>query len=302
MPYQYILYEKQRKGVLITLNRPEHMNALNEGMRRELHEAFDEAVQDPEIRAIVLTGAGQAFSAGADMSGGGRDGGGRRVVWPYGLQEGTSVAEFLDQWRTSDRQGIRRLLHMWELPKPVIGAINGWALGWGSWYALTTHITIASERAVFGQPEVRHISNTNFIWTLLAGFKNALLYGLTGDHIDAYEALRLGLVNKVVPHDQLLDECFRIVERIALVSPETVKLNLAVATLGLEMMGLHNAWSLNAELSAFAHTSQREDFKRHLEEARERGGLRAFIQARDAPFQPEPFGPRARPRTEGEGR
>lgn len=293
MAYENILYEKMRKGVLITLNRPDRLNALSEGLRDELHRAFDEAVADPEVRAIVLTGAGRAFSAGADM---GPRVGQAELAWPAGLPEGTSVGEFLDRWRTTDQLTIQRLRHMWELPKPVIGAIHGWCLGAGSWYALTTHITIASEQAVFGQPEVRHISNTNFIWTLLAGFKNALLYSLTGDHIDAQEALRIGLVNKVVPHDQLLDECFRIVERIALVSPETVRLNLAVSTRGLAMMGLYNAWSLNAELASFAHTSVREDYRRHLEEARKQGGMRAFIETRDAPFQPEPFGPRAKRR------
>jgi enoyl-CoA hydratase len=253
------------------------MNALSAELREEVHQAFDEAAAYPEVRAIVLTGAGRAFSAGAAMGGDAAE-----TVWPYGLPEGTSVAAVLDRWRTADHLGMRRLLHMWELPKPVIGAINGWALGAGSWYALTTHLTIASERAVFAQPEVRHISNTNFIWTLLAGFKNALLYGLTGDHIDAYEALRIGLVNKVVPHAQLLDECFRSVERIALVSPETVRLNLAVATKGLEMMGLYNAWNLNAELASFAHSSIREDFRRHLEEARQQRGMRRSNQSRSA--------------------
>ncbi len=292
MPYEFILYEKQRQGVLITLNRPDQMNALNEQIREELDNALDDAEADPEVRAIVLTGAGRAFSAGADMAAGGE----RRAVtvWPYGVPEDTSVAEFLDANRTRDRRGIQRLQHMWQLSKPVIGAVNGWALGWGSWYALCTHLTFASDQAVFGQPEVRHISNTNFMWTLLAGFKNALRYGLTGDHIDAYEAERLGLVNKVVPHDQLLEECFTLVERIARVSPETVRLNLQVATRGLEMMGLLNAWSLNAELSAFAHASQRPEFRLHLEDAAEKGGMRAYLQARDAPFQPEPFGPRSR--------
>ena len=292
MPYEYILYQKQRQGVLITLNRPDQMNALNSQIRDELDHALDIAEADPEIRAIVLTGAGRAFSSGADMSRSDEDY--VPPVWPYGLPENTSVAEFLDEQRTTDREGIHRLRHMWQLSKPVIGAINGWALGWGSWYALCTHLTYASERAVFGQPEVRHISNTNFMWTLLAGFKNALRYGLTGDHIDAYEAERIGLVNKVVPHDQLLEECFTLVERIAKVSPEAVKLNLYVSTRGLEMMGLMNAWTLNAELSAFAHSSQRAEFRQHLEEARQQEGMRAFLQARDAPFQPEPFGPRSR--------
>ncbi|HEY5866818.1 MAG TPA: hypothetical protein VI542_14930, partial [Candidatus Tectomicrobia bacterium] len=100
----------------------------------------------------------------------------------------------------------------------------------------------------------------------------------------------------VVPRDELIETCFRIVERIALVSPETVKLNLAVATRGLEMMGLRNALMLNDELSALVQSSQREDFKRSLLEARQQGGMRAFLQRRDGPYQPEPFGPRSRPR------
>jgi len=220
-------------------------------------------------------------------------GGSGETVWPYGLPEGTSVAEYLDTNRNRDRSSMESQLHRWEYPKPIISAVNGWCLGAASWLALSCHMTIASEQAVFGQPEVRMISNTNFIWVLLAGYKNALRYALTGDHLDAQEALRIGLINKVVPHDDLLDESFQIVERIALVSPETVKINLAVATMGLEMMGLHKAWTLGAELSAFAHSSQREDYKRHLDEVRKTGGLRSYIQTRDEPFQPEPFGPRA---------
>ena len=295
--YEFILYERKGAAALITLNRPERMNSFNEGLRQELHAALDAADEDPEVRGIILTGAGRAFSAGADMSLG-AGGGNATTAWPYGLPENTSIAEFIDGWRTRDRTGIRRLQHMWELSTPVIGAINGWAMGWGSWYAITTHLTYASNQAVFAQPEVRHISNTNIMWTILAGYKNALRYGLTGDHVDAQEAERIGLVNRVIPHDQLLDECFALVERIAKISPETVKANLFVATQGMNMMGLANAWNINAELSALAHTSQREEYKKHLEDAGEAGGMRAYLQERDAPFQPEPFGPRsANPRT-----
>ena len=82
-----------------------------------------------------------------------------------------------------------------------------------------------------------------------------------------------------------------------MISPETVKINLAISTRGLVMMGLANAWSLNAELSAAAHVPQREDFKRHIEEAGERGGMRELRRTRDNPFQPEPFGPRSQPRS-----
>ena len=290
--YQNILYEKQRGGVLITLNRPELLNSINREMEAELHQAFDEADADPEVRAIVFTGSGRAFSAGYEM--GRPDSPRAGLVWPYGMPEGKNIAETIDGYRRSSKRETRNLMHMWELSTPIIAAINGWAVGGGSWYAIASHMTIASEQAVFAQPEVRHISDTSFFWTLAAGYKHALRYALTGDHIDATEALRIGLVNTVVPHDQLLEECFGIVERIAKVSPETVKVNLFVTTQGLNMMGLRNAITLNSEMAAIAHSSQREDFKRHLDEAQSSGGLRGFLQERDGPFQPEPFGPRSR--------
>jgi enoyl-CoA hydratase len=287
--YKEIIYEKQRGGVLITLNRPEAMNAISRNLIKELHGALDEIEADPEIRAVVVTGAGRAFSAGMDQ---GKTASGRRrdLHWPYGIPTGQSAAEVIDSWRSESRNFMR----LWEFPKPIIGAINGWAMGAGSWFALFTHITIASENAVFAQPEVRHGSNTSFMWTLLGGFKNALRYGLTGDHIDAQEALRIGLVVKVVPADQLLDECFSIVERIAHIPPETVKINLQIATMGLHMMGLRDALTLDNQLSAPAHVMLREELRRPLDEARFTQGTKAYLQLRDGPFQPEPFGPRSK--------
>lgn len=286
--YKEILYEKQRSGVLITLNRPEAMNAISRSLLKELHQALDDVEKDPEIRAVVLTGAGRAFSAGMDQ--GNQPGRRRDKVWPYGMASGQSTAQLIESWRHDERNFLR----LWEFGKPIIGAINGWTMGAGSWLALFTHITIASENAVFSQPEVRHGSNTSFMWTLLAGFKNALRYGLTGDHIDAQEALRIGLVNQIVPKDKLLDECFAFVERVALVPPETVKINLHISRLGLEMMGLRKAWLLNAELSAMARLTKEEEFNRKMEDARQGGGLKTFFETRDAPFQPEPFGPRSK--------
>jgi enoyl-CoA hydratase/carnithine racemase len=291
--YQNILYEKRRHGVLITLNRPEVHNAISDALDEELHHALDEAGRDSEVRGIVLTGAGQAFSAGFDIAGE------RKYVWPYGLPEGTSVAENIDRWRErfwrKEHGRIARLID--EIETPIIAVVSGWCMGGGSWYALTSHVTIAAEDAVFGQVEVRMISDDNFSWILHAGYKNGLRYALTGDHIDAREALRIGIVNKVVPTKQdALEEAFQLVERLAKVSPETVKINLAVAMKGMEMMGLHNALRLNSELAAAVIVSQREEFARPLQEAREQGGLRAFIRKRDEPFQPEPFGPRSRKR------
>ena len=286
--YQEILYEKQRGGVLITLNRPEALNAITRSMLKEMHHALAEAEADPEVRAIVLTGAGRAFSSGFDQ----RTTSSRRrdMQWPYGMPTDMSTADLLNYWRVDDA----KLMHIFELTKPVIGAIRGWAMGGGCWLALFTHITIAADDAVFAQPEVRHGSNTSFMWTLLAGFKNALRYSLVGDHIDAQEALRIGLINKVVPAGQLLEECFSIVERIAHVPPETVKINLAISTMGLQMMGLRDALLLDSELSVAAHMMLREEFRRPLDEARASQGTKAYLQLRDGPFQPEPFGPRSK--------
>lgn len=290
--YRTILYEKKRRGVQITLNRPHVLNALSEELLNELDAALEEAKKDPEIRAVVLTGAGGNFSSGEDLSADTRE-----IAWPYGIPVNSSLVYEYDKIRDQDRKGfLERQLYRWEYPKPIIGAVSGWCLGAASWLALTCHLTFAADDAVFGQPQIRHASGMDFIWVMLAGFKNALRYSLTGDHIDAQEALRIGLVNQIVPKDKLLDECFAFVERVALVPPETVKINLHISRMGLEMMGLRKAWLLNSELCAMARLTKEEEFNKKMEEARQRGGLTAFFETRDAPFQPEPFGPRAKNR------
>ena len=291
--FETILFEQQRRGVLITLNRPTALNAMNRLLKDELQAALELAKDDEEIRAVVITGAGASFSTGDDMS----ESVTGPTAWPYGIPQNNSLVDVYDGLRDgARREKIDRQLYRWQYPKPIIAAVSGWCLGSASALALSAHLTIAADDAVFGQPQVRHSDGTDFIWTVLGKFKNGLRYGLTGDHIDAKEALRLRLINKVVPKQQLLVEVFRFVERIALVPPDTVKINLQKATFGYEMMGLAKAWSLDAELSALAQLSRREEFYRPLEEARQRGGLPAFIDSRDAPFQPEPFGPHARKR------
>ena len=287
--YSTILYEKKRRGVQITLSRPKVLNALNDQLWHELDGALEEARKDPAIRAVVLTGADGVFSTGEDI-----DGDDRLTAWPYGIPENSSLVYEYDRIRDEDRKSLlERQFYRWEYPKPIIAAVSGWCFGAASWLALTCHLTFAADDAVFGQPQVRHASGTDFIWVMLAGFKNALRYSLTGDHIDAQEALRIGLVNQVVPKDRLLEECFAFVERVALVPPETVKISLHISRMGLEMMGLRKAWILNSELSAMARLAKEEEFNKKMEEARKQGGLRAFFETRDAPFQPEPFGPKA---------
>ena len=292
--YKSILYETHGPIRLITLNRPQTLNAIGEGMEEEVHHALDVADADDDARVIIINGAGRAFSSGYDMTASTE----AEIDYESMIAKGQNVAEHIGRWFKNDRKMVTNQTHIMELSKPVIAAVHGWCMGGGTWLALSCDLTLASADAVFGQPEVRQISNTSFLWVLMAGYKNALRYSLTGDHIDAEEAKRIGLINDVLPDkESLMAEAFRLANRIALNSPETVATNKYIALLGLEMMGLRNAITTNWLLSSIAHSSQRPDYRRKemLEAAKERG-MRAYLEVRDAPFQPEPFGPRSRPR------
>jgi enoyl-CoA hydratase/carnithine racemase len=289
MPYETILYDRVGPVVTIRLNRPQTLNAINPTMTAELHQALDEAEADAQARAIILTGAGRAFSAGYDI---GRRPDGRSALDPTGLE----IADFLKRWWTNDGDSARRLMHLWHLSKPVIAAVHGWVMGGGFWYSLACDITIAADNSVFAQPEVRHISNTTVLFAALAGWKAAHRYALTGDHFDAAEALRLGIVNEVVPQAELVPRARALAERIARVPEPSVRLNKAITCYGLLAMGLGAGMLMNVPLSNLAHASynaQRAD----LFAAMQTGGLKAFLEKRDGGFVPEPFGPRSAPPT-----
>ncbi len=287
MAYEAILYEKAGAVATITLNRPQALNAINPQMTAELHTALDAANEDPDVRAIILTGAGRAFSAGYDIA---RRPDGRSSLDPAGVE----VADFLKRWWTTDSNSTRHLLHLWQLGTPVIAAVHGWVMGGGFWYSLACDITIAADDSVFAQPEVRHISNTTFLFAALAGWKAAHRYSLTGDHFDAAEALRLGIVNEVVPAAELMTKARALGERIARVPEPAVRLNKAITCYGMLAMGVGAGMLTNIPLSALAHASFNEE-RGKLLEAMQTGGLRAFLDARDGGFLPEPFGPKSKP-------
>jgi enoyl-CoA hydratase/carnithine racemase len=281
-----LLYSVEESIATITLNRPERMNALTHELEAELHRTFDKADSDRAVRVIILTGAGRAFCAGYDQAQTGKSG------TRHSDPKGKSHAEFIEYWQRNDGGRARQWAHMWNLGKPIIAAVNGWAMGGGFWYQLAADITIASDQAVFAQPEVRHISNTTFLLGALCGWKAANRWGLTGDHFDAQEALRIGMVNEVVPHDQLMEVTRAMAKRIALVPEASVRLNKAITMLGIQAAGVYSGLLLEGALGALAHSSHNE-FREKLFEAQREGGLKAYLDMRDGPFQPEPMGPRS---------
>jgi enoyl-CoA hydratase len=287
MSFQTILYEIEKSTATITLNRPEALNAISPLLETELHQALDTADADESVRAIILTGAGRAFCSGYDLSG---PGSGPRERPPE-----VTVGEYLRGWHLDSMDGVWKIIHLWQVTKPIIAAINGWTMGGGLWYSTACDISIASERAVFAQPEVREISNTTYLLTALCGWKVANRWALTGDHMDAQEALRVGLVNEVVPHDELMGRARGLADRIAMVPEPSVRVNKAVSMLGLLTSGAFNGLLLSGPLSTIVQSSFGGPRWEELHQAQAAGGMRAFLDARDAPFRPEPMGPKSEP-------
>lgn len=282
--YEHVLYGVEGPVLTITLNRPDALNALSPDLEREFHAALDEAKTDDRVRAIIVTGAGRAFSAGYDISGDSS----RRPRLP--------TSTHLKRWWDSAMKNPDMIMNVMAHPKPIIAAINGWCIGGGFWYSLACDVTISSDQATFGQPEVRMTSNTTVLFALLCGWKNAHRYALTGDHFDAPEALRIGAINEIVPHDQLMDRARELALRLAKVPSESVRLNKAITTYGLDAMGLRSALNMNGVLSAIVEAENDGPDVEHLDQAQAEGGFAAFLKARDDPFRPEPFGPRSQPR------
>jgi 2-(1,2-epoxy-1,2-dihydrophenyl)acetyl-CoA isomerase len=191
--FQTVQYDKSQNIATITLNRPEALNAINEVMGRELLEALKVAAQDDEVRCVVITGSGRAFSAGEDI---------RDLRGQYERGENPKLGERL---LTKYNPIVRRIRQM---EKPVIAAVNGVAAGAGAGIAYSCDFRIASDNAKFVQAFIRiglaPDSGTSFFLPRLLGFAKALELSLTGDELTAKDAERLGLVSKLVPPDQLM--------------------------------------------------------------------------------------------------
>lgn len=203
--YQQIIYERRGRVALITLNRPEKLNAWTPIMETEFIDAVQRASADRSVGAIVVTGAGRGFCAGADISG-----------WSQDL---ASRGERPPEGPANARDGSPEVPIALSRGKPAIAAINGPSIGIGLTMPLACDIRIASEQATFSARFVKvgltpECGSTRYL-PLVAGLSNALLLALTGRIIDAQEAKERGLVDRVVPHDKLMDEAMALAEEIA---------------------------------------------------------------------------------------
>jgi enoyl-CoA hydratase len=253
-----LLYEKKDGIAYVTLNRPKVLNALNKATWEDLRAAFEDARDDATVRGVILTGAGdKAFIAGADI--------------------GELATVSAVQAEESSRYGQEVLNLVENLGKPVIAAINGFALGGGCETAMACTIRVASENAKFGQPEVKLgvIPGGGGTQRLprLVGKGRALQLILTGEMIAAQEAYRIGLVNEVVPATELITRAEAILKRIFFNAPLAVRYSLEAVNKGMETS---QSEGLSLEASFFGLCAGTED---------KNEGTQAFLQKRRPQFQ-----------------
>ncbi len=258
MSYQTLLFEIRDGVAFVTVNRPDKLNALNDQVMLDLAGAAERIATEGEIKGAILTGSGpKSFVAGADIGDLSRQG------------------PFDGKARAQRGQAVLRRLE--TCGKPVIAAINGFALGGGCELAMACHIRIASENAKFGQPEVKLGIAPGYGGTQrlprLVGKGIALQLILTGEMIDAQEAYRIGLVNKVVPAADLLAESEKVLRGILAMGPLAVRLSIEAIDTGLEMT-LDEGLLLEA--NHFGLLAATEDMKE---------GTTAFLEKRAARFQ-----------------
>ena len=253
----FVILEKKDKAAIIRLNRPEALNSLNEQVLKDLDHAVDEAEADREVRVIVITGEGKAFAAGADIA----------AMSTMNEAEAMAFGQLGQQ--------VFRKIEM--LDKPVIAAVNGYALGGGCELAMACDIRLASEKARFGQPEVKLGITPGYSGTQrlprIVGKAKAMELILTGDQIKAAEAKEIGLVSKVTAPEELMEEALALAARIIQKAPLAVLYATKAIKEGLE---LDMDSGINVEAEFFAECFATEDQKE---------GMGAFLEHRQAVFK-----------------
>jgi len=265
--HELVLYESNDRVATITLNRPEKLNAISHATAAQVEVALARAEADPEVRVIIITGAGRAFSSGADLSGP-KPPVGARTLWER-------------YEATENRQGA-----FFRSKKITISAVNGHCLGRGMELALWCDLVVAAEDAKFGQPEVRHGSFVSTIVPWLMGIQKAKLFMLTGDLMDARQAEACGMAAMVVSGRAEV-EATKLAHKLAQLPPVTARsIKQFVNSIYDEHLGLRAMNDSGAAISALIKCITPADMEtEHLEEARREGGVKKFLEVRDAPFR-----------------
>lgn len=257
-----VQYETRGRVAILTLNRPEKLNALNYATIDRLKEHLDSIERDDTLGAVILTGAGErAFCAGGDI-----------YEFSESIKSGVDIAV-----RDFCKRGQTMTGGLENFPKPIIAAVNGLAYGGGCEITEAVHLAVASDRATFAKPEIKIGIPPTFGGTQrlprLAGRKKALELLLTGNSFSPQRAYELGLVNKIVPHDQLMVSAFELAEQVLQHSSLAVARIIGAVTRGIN---LSIDEGLNIEREQFARMAMTEDVHE---------GLQAWIERRQPVYQ-----------------
>ena len=262
-----VLYEVRGPAAWITLNRPEKLNAINKDVLDGLHAAIDRAAADDEVKVVVLTGAGRAFSAGYDLS-----------------AEAAHADIPAHEWHEVLAADIDATMRVWALEKPTIAAVRGYCLAGGCELAMACDMIVAGEGASFGEPEIRYGSGpVTLLMPYVLGQKktNELLF--TSDVIDAAAALQAGMVNRVVADDAVESEVEGLVIKIAPTPLPVLRLTKIALLRAYEAMGLRQAVGANLDLSAMLNAADTPEQREFMDIVKSQG-LKAALAWRDSRY------------------
>src|SRR6195256_6355672 len=277
MSYETLLYATADAVATITLNRPERLNTIVPPMPDELESAVNSAIVDPQVKVIVLRGAGRAFCAGFDLGGGFHhwdEGLTTDGAWDAGKDFAVATAQSLGP--------VPKFMSLWRSPKPVIAQVHGWCVGGGSDMALCADLVIASEDARIGTSYSRMWGcYLTGMWLYRLGLTKAKEYSLTGKPLSGSEAVEAGLINGAVPFERLEAEVRERAEQLAAIPLSQLTAMKLIVNQAYENMGLASTQLLGPILDGLMRNTP--DAKSFIELASSEG-VGAAVARRDAPF------------------
>jgi enoyl-CoA hydratase len=275
--YETILYATDGPVATVTLNRPERLNTIVPPMPDEVERAVGRATDDDEVKVIVVRGAGRAFCAGYDFSGGFHH-------WDAGITTDGAWDPGKDFVRATAQQlaPTQKLMSVWRSPKPVIAQVHGWCVGGGSDFALCADLVVASEDAVIGTPYSRMWgSYLSAMWIYRLGLARAKYHALTGRPLTGRQAAAAELINEAVPFGRLEDRVAELAGELSRIPASQLPAMKLVVNHAYESMGLGSSQVLGPILDGLMRNTP--EALRFIE-LTEREGVRAAIEQRDAPF------------------